>query len=208
MEDVLTVYSEPYDPQHPLVCMDESSKPLIGETRHPLPTEPGQPDCYDYEYERKGVANLFLFSEPLRGGRHVKVTDRRTKRDWAYAIKDWVDVYFPEAISIRLVMDNLNTHDLASLYDTFEPAEARRLVEKLEVHYTPKHGSWLNMAEIEFSVLNGQCLGRRISDHATLINEIAAWERDRNTAATGVNWHFTTADARIKLKRLYPSLQD
>lgn len=207
MEDVLTVYSEPYDPQHPLVCMDESSKQLIGETRQPIPAEPGQPERYDYEYERNGVANLFMFSEPLRGWRHVKVTERRTKIDWASAIKDLVDVYFPEALSIRLVMDNLNTHVLASLYDAFEPAEARRLVEKLEVHYTPKHGSWLNMAEIEFSVLNGQCLARRIPDQATLIREIAAWEHDRNTATIGVNWRFTTTDARIKLKRLYPSLQ-
>ena len=207
MEDVLTLYHQPYDPKYPVVCMDESSKQLIGETRQPLPAKPGQLQGYDYEYERNGVNNLFMFSEPLRGWRHVEVTDRRTKIDWAYAIKDLLDEYYPDAVCVRLVMDNLNTHVLASLYEAFEPAEARRLVERLDVHYTPKHGSWLNMAEIEFSVLNGQCLDRRIPNQATLIREVAVWERDRNAATTGVNWHFTAADARIKLKRLYPSSQ-
>lgn len=205
MEDVLALYHEPYDPLYPMVCFDETSKQLIKETRVPLPAEPGQVQRYDYEYERNGVRNLFLFSEPLAGWRHIKVTQRRTKRDWAWCIKQLVDQFYPDAICIRVVLDNLNTHNPAALYEVFEPAEARRLLDKLEFHYTPKHGSWLNMAEIEFSVLTRQCLDRRIPDADTLRQEVGAWEAGRNTNATKVNWRFTTQDARIKLKRLYPS---
>jgi hypothetical protein len=207
MEDVLDVYTQPYDPNFPQVCMDESSKQLIGETRTPMPCTPGHPGCFDFEYERKGVANLFLFCEPLRGWRQVTVTRQRTKVDWAYAIQYLVDVQYPHAIKIRLVMDNLNTHTKAALYDVFEPAEAKRLADKLEIHYTPKHGSWLNMAEIELSALNGQCLDRRIPTIDLLQQEIAAWEAHRNAQNVKINWRFTTADARIKLKRLYPSIQ-
>lgn len=206
MEDVLDIYTRPYDPKYPQVCMDESSKQLIGETRLPLPATPGQPECYDFEYVRNGVNNLFLFCEPLRGWRQVTVTERRTKTDWAYAVRDLIDLQYPQAVRICLVADNLNTHTKASLYEAFEPAEAKRLADKLEIHYTPKHGSWLNMAEIEFSVLNHQCLDRRIPDTETLRTEIAAWETQRNQQNAKINWRFTTADARIKLKRLYPSI--
>jgi hypothetical protein len=206
MEDVLQVYQLPEDPRYPTVCMDESSKQLIGETRLPLPPQPGQPMRYDFEYERHGVSNLFMFFAPLQAWRHVKVTDRRTKLDWAYAIKELVDVHFPEAILIRLVMDNLNTHTPAALYEAFEPAEARRLLDKLDIHYTPKHGSWLNMAEIEFSILARQCLDRRIDNVTTLVQEVAAWQASRNALEASIDWRFTTADARIKLKRLYPSI--
>jgi transposase len=206
MEDVLKVYTLPEDPRSPTVCMDESSKQLIGETRQALPAQAGQPVRYDFEYERHGVSNLFMFFAPVQGWRHVKVTDRRTKLDWAYAIRELVDVHFPDAFLIRLVMDNLNTHTPAALYEAFEPAEARRLLDKLEFHYTPKHGSWLNMAEIEFSVLARQCLDRRIDNAAILAHEIGAWQRSRNARGASVDWRFTTADARIKLKRLYPSV--
>jgi len=206
MEDVLDVYVRPYDPRFPQVCMDETSKQLVGETRVPIPAAPGRPVRYDYEYERQGVSNLFLFVEPLRGWRQVTVTDRRTKTDWAHAIQQVVDVHYPEAERIVLVLDNLNTHGLGSLYEAFPPEEARRLSRKLELHYTPKHGSWLNIAEIELSVLNGQCLDRRIPEQAELAQEVAQWTQDRNTARRTVDWRFTTADARIKLKRLYPSL--
>jgi transposase len=205
MEDVLALYHEPYDPRYPLVCFDETSKQLIKEKRQPVPTQPGQVARYDYEYERNGTRNLFIFFEPLAGWRHVKVTKRRTKRDWAICMQELVDDFYPNAERIRVVLDNLNTHTPAALYETFEPAEARRILNKLEFHYTPKHGSWLNMAEIEFSVLTRQCLDRRIPDAATLCAEIAAWEAARNSKATTVNWRFTTADARIKLERLYPS---
>jgi DDE superfamily endonuclease len=205
MEDVLDVYVRPYDPRFPQVCMDETSKQLVGETRVPVPAAPGRPVRYDYEYERHGVSNLFLFVEPLRGWRQVTVTDRRTKTDWAHAIKDLVDGHYPDAERIVLVLDNLNTHGLGSLYEAFAPEEARRLSRKLELHYTPKHGSWLNIAEIELSVLNGQCLDRRIPEQAELAQEVAQWTQDRNTARRTVDWRFTTADARIKLKRLYPS---
>lgn len=208
MEDVLEVYRRPHDPQRPLVCMDEATKQLIGETRVPLPAEPGQPARYDYEYERLGTCNLFMFCAPLEGWRKVKVTDRRTRQDWAHAVRDLVDVHFPDAEVITLVMDNLNTHDPASLYETFEPAEARRILERLEIHYTPKHGSWLNMAEIEIGVMNRQCLDRRIDEKDFLTREVAAWDEDRNTKQTGVDWRFTTDDARIKLKRLYPTIQN
>jgi len=206
MEDVLDVYVRPYDPRFPQVCMDETSKQLVGETRVPIPAAPGRPVRYDYEYERQGVSNLFLFVEPLRGWRQVTVTDRRTKTDWAHAIQQVVDVHYPEAERIVLVLDNLNTHGLGSLYEAFPPEEARRLSRKLELHYTPKHGSWLNIAEIELSVLNGQCLDRRIPEQAELAQAVAQWTQDRNTARRTVDWRFTTADARIKLKRLYPSL--
>jgi transposase len=207
MEDVLDVYTRPYDPKYPQVCMDETSKQLIGETRTPIPATPGQPECVDFEYVRNGVANLFMFCEPLRGGRQVLVTERRTKVDWAHAIQALVDIQYPEAVRIRLVMDNLNTHTGSALYEVFAPAEAKRLLDKLEFHYTPKHGSWLNMAEIELSVLNQQCLDRRIPDSETLRQEVAAWNSQRNQQETPINWRFTTADARIKLKRLYPSIQ-
>jgi len=186
--------------------MDETSKQLVGETRVPIPAAPGRPVRSDDEYERQGVSNLFLFVEPLRGWRQVTVTDRRTKTDWAHAIQQVVDVHYPEAERIVLVLDNRNTHGLGSLYEAFPPEEARRLSRKLELHYTPKHGSWLNIAEIELSVLNGQCLDRRIPEQAELAQEVAQWTQDRNTARRTVDWRFTTADARIKLKRLYPSL--
>ena len=206
MEDVLAVYTRPYDPKRPQVCMDETSKPLLREVREPLPIQPGQPARLDYEYEREGVVNLFLFCEPLAGRRWVDVTEQRTKTDWAHQIQELVDGRYPEAECIVLVMDNLNTHTPAALYEAFPPAEAKRLADKLELHYTPKHGSWLNIAEIELSVLGRQCLDRRVPDFATLPAEVAAWEARRNAARGGVDWRFTTADARIKLKRLYPSV--
>jgi DDE superfamily endonuclease len=206
MEDVLEVYHRPRDPKRPLVCFDEGTKQQVKETRCPLPSSPGQVAKYDYEYERNGTSNLFMFFAPLEAWRHLKVTDQRTMIDWAQCMRDLVDVHFPDADRIVLVMDNLNTHKLASLYEAFPPAEARRIAEKLEIHYTPKHGSWLNMAEIELSVLSRQCLNRRIPDQPTLRHEISAWETLRNAAASTVNWRFTTADARIKLKRLYPSI--
>ncbi len=206
MEDVLDVYQRPYDPRFPQVCMDESSKQLLADTRPPVPPAPGQPAHEDYEYERNGVRNLFLACEPLRGWRHVEVTEHRTKQDWAQFIANLVDVRFPEAERITLVADNLNTHLPGSLYETFPPAEAKRLLDRLEIHYTPKHGSWLNMAEIELGILSRQCLDRRIADEAMLKHEVAAWEAARNTAQPTIDWRFTTADARIKLKHLYPSI--
>lgn len=207
MEDVLEVYHQPFDPQQPVVCFDEGTKQLVKESRTPLPSEPGQPVRYDYEYERNGTSNLFIFFAPLVGWRHIEVTDRRTKIDFAHCMRDLVEVHFPEAEKIVLVMDNLNTHKLASLYEAFEPAEARRIIDKLEIHYTPKHGSWLNMAEIELSVLHRQCLNRRISEQSILITEVTAWEDHRNSMTCSVNWRFTTEDARIRLKRLYPTIQ-
>ncbi len=204
MEDVLDVYTQPYDPAYPQVCMDELSKQLVGETRVPLPPAPGHVARSDYEYVRLGVANLFIFFEPLSGWRHLTVTDHRTRQDWAAAIRDLVDVYYPHAVKIRLVLDNLNTHVGGSLYATFPPAEARRILDRLEIHYTPKHGSWLNMAESELSILSRQCLDRRIADPVTLAHEVAAWEARRNSAHARMTWRFTTADARIKLLRLYP----
>lgn len=207
MEDVLEVYTRPYDPKRPQVCLDEASKQLVAQTRTPLPLAPGQAARQDYEYERCGTANLFMLFEPLAGKRRVKVTQRRTAADFARVIKELVDEVYPAAEKIVLVMDNLNTHKAASLYEVFEPAEARRLLDKLEIHYTPKHGSWLNMAETELSVLGRQCLDRRIDNQAELSGEVAAWEHRRNEAEVTVEWRFTTADARIKLKRLYPSIQ-
>jgi hypothetical protein len=208
MEDVLDVYTLPDDPQVPTVCFDETSKQLVKETRTPLPAEPGQPQRYDYEYERNGVQNLFMFFCPLRNWRHVKVTDHRTKVDYAHCMRDLVDDLLPDAPRIRVVQDNLNTHTPAALYEVFHPTEAKRILDRLEFHYTPKHGSWLNMAEIELSVLNRQCLDRRIPDQPTLTAEVAAWEQTRNANGATVNWRFTTADARIKLTRLYPSIED
>jgi hypothetical protein len=204
MEDVLDLYTRPLDPARPLVCFDETSKQLVGEVRAPLPLIPGHPVCYDTEYARHGTANLFLFTAPLLGWREVQVTDHRTRTDFARAMRDLVDVHFPAAERITLVLDNLNTHEPASLYQAFEPAEARRIRDKLDIHPTPKHGSWLNIAEIELSVLGRQCLDRRIPDQATLVTEVAAWVADRNADGTAVNWRFTTDDARIKLKHLYP----
>lgn len=208
MEDVLEVYTRPYDPQRPVVCLDELPVQLIGETRQPLPPQPGQPARIDYEYVRNGVANLFIRYEPLQGERQVDVTEHRTRIDWAQAIKDLVDVQHADAEVIVLVLDQLNTHTPASLYEAFPPAEARRITKRLEIHYTPKHGSWLNTAEIELSVLARQCLDRRIPDLTTLRTEVAAWEARRNARHGTVDWRFTTDDARIKLKRLYPSVHD
>jgi transposase len=206
MEDVLDVYERPCDPRRPLVCLDELHVQLVGETRTPLPVAPGRPARVDYEYARNGTANLFLWVEPLAGRRHVQVTAQRTKRDWALAIRDLADAHYPDAERIVLVVDNLNTHVAAALYETFPASEARRLWQRLEVHYTPKHGSWLNMAEIELGILGRQCLRRRIPDIETLIDETTAWERDRNARPSTITWRFTTRDARIKLHRLYPSL--
>lgn len=206
MEEVLAVYMRPRDAKHPLVCLDEASKQLILETRTSIPMRPGRPARSDYEYERNGTANLFMMFAPLEGWRHVKVTDRRTSVDYAFALKDLADIHFPDAVKITLVQDNLNTHKPASLYEAFPPTEARRLVERFEWHYTPKHGSWLDMAESELGVLSTQCLDRRIPDKKTLIKEIAAWEKYRNKHHTKADWQFTTDDARIKLKHLYPSI--
>jgi len=209
MEDVLEVYTRPYDPRYPQVCMDEVSKQPLRDVRQPLPIEPGKPERRDYEYERGGVVNVFMFLEPLQGKRWVDVTERRTKVDyWAHQIKELVDERYPQAQRIVLVMDNLNTHSPASLYEAFDPAEARRLANKLEIHYTPKHGSWLNMAEIELSVLSRQCLDRRVPDFESLQAEVAAWQERRDETGGEIEWRFTTEDARIKLKRLYPSLQE
>ncbi len=208
MEDVLAVYTRAYDPRYPQVCMDEASKQLLRDTRAGEAPRPGSAQRVDYEYKREGVANLFLFCEPLRGQRWVDVTEQRTRADWAYQIKDLVDVRYPQAERIVLVLDNLNTHGPASLYEVFPPAEAKRLADKLEIHYTPKHGSWLNMAEIELSVLSRQCLDRRVPDMETLAAEVAAWETRRNAAGGRMDWRFTTEDARIKRKRLYPSIQE
>lgn len=206
MEDVLYVYQLPYDAAYPQVCMDESCKQLVGEVQIPIPGKPGCPLRYDDEYVRKGVSEIFIFVEPLTGWRHIEVTERRTKKDWAHQIKNLLDVHYPEAIKVRLVMDNLNTHSVSSLYETFPAVEARRLAEKLEIHYTPKHGSWLNMAEIEFSALSHQCLDRRIENVEILKCEILAWEISRNNKNSKIDWRFTTDDARIKLKKLYPNI--
>ena len=206
MEEVLEVYHRPHDPACPLVCLDETSKQLIKETRVPIPARPGRPARTDYEYERNGTANIFMLFAPLDGWRHVAVTDHHAAVDYAHLLKDVSDRWFPDAAKIALVQDNLSTHKPASLYEAFPPAEARRLVERFEWHYTPKHGSWLNMAETELSVLSSQCLDRRISTRQRLIDEITAWEAARNKHHAKADWQFTTADARVKLKRLYPSL--
>ena len=204
MEDVLEVYHRPHDPAHPVVCLDETSKQLIAETRVPIPAKQGQPARHDYEYARNGTANVFMLFAPLEGWRHVEVTDRHTALDYAEILRDLSDKHFPDAAKIVLVQDNLNTHKPASLYEAFRAAEARRLVERFEWHYTPKHGSWLDMAESELSVLTTQCLDRRIPDKQTLIKEVAAWENSRNQKHAKADWQFTAADARVKLKRLYP----
>jgi hypothetical protein len=208
MEDVLDVYTRSYDARFPQVCMDETNTQLLREPRPEQPAAPGWPRRVDYEYERGGVANLFLFCEPLRGRRWVTVSDRRTRTDWAAQIKDLVDRRYPDAERILLVLDNLNIHSPASLYEAFAPGEAKRLADKLEIHHTPKHGSWLNMAEIELSVLGRQCLKRRVPDFAALAAEVAAWQERRDGLGTRIDWRFTTEDARIKLKRLYPSLHE
>jgi len=208
MEDVLSVYQRPMSESSPLVCMDETSKQHVRETRQPLPGRAGEVEKYDYEYERNGVSNLFMVSAPLLGWRHVEVTDRHTAVDWARLLRDIVDRHFPGAERIVVVMDNLSTHKPSSLYKAFAPEEAKRILDRLEFHYTPKHGSWLNMAEIEFAILQRQCLNRRIPDQETLRQEVAAWQQRRNIESVNVDWRFTSADARIKLKRLYPSIAD
>lgn len=205
MEDVLDLYEEPYDPRYPQVCFDERPYQLVSEKRQPWPAQPGQPLRYDYEYKREGTCNLFVFFQPLACWRHVKVTDRRTKLDFAHCMKDLVDIHFPKAHIIRVVLDNLNTHKLKVLYEAFKPAEARRIARKLDFHYTPKHGSWLNMVEIEIAVLSKQCLKRRIPSTDTLAREVLAWQQRRNALRATVNWQFTSVDARVKLERLYPS---
>ena len=207
MEDVLEVYTRPHDRERPVVCLDETSKQLIVETRAPIAAKPGRKARHDYEYERNGVANLFMLFAPLEGWRQVKVTSRHTAIDYAHVLKELSDVHFPGTAKIVLVQDNLNTHKPASLYEAFPAAEARRLVERFEWHYTPKHGSWLDMAESELGVLSTQCLDRRIPDRQTLTSEVAAWTANRNRHHAKADWHFTTADARVKLKRLYPRFQ-
>lgn len=202
---MLDLYAEPYDPMRPVVCFDESPIQLIGEVKEPLPMMPGQPVRYDYHYQRNGTRNLFILFQPLAGWRHIKITERRTIIDYAQCLKDLVDIHFPDARLIRVVQDNLNTHTPWSLYEAFRPDEAKRILSQLDFHYTPKHGSWLNMAEIEISVLNRQCLSRRIGDEATLHQEVDAWERNRNIQKVKGEWRFTTADARLKLRKLYPS---
>jgi hypothetical protein len=206
MEDVLDVYKRPADPQRPLMCFDESPEQLVRETRQALPMQPGEPERYDYEYQREGVANLFMFFAPLQNWRHVKVTARRTKSDWAECMRELVDVHFPHADKIVIVQDQLNTHSPACLYEVFTPTEAKRILDRLEFHSTPKHGSWLNMAEIELSVLNRQCLNRCIPSQDALIHETKTWASQRNNKKATVNWQFATDDARIKLNRLYPSI--
>jgi DDE superfamily endonuclease len=207
MEDVLEIYHRPLDPKRPPICLDEASKQLIGEVARPVPAGPGRVGRIDYESTRNGTANLFMISQPLTGRRHVEVTDRRTGVDFAEVVPTLVEEMYPEAEEVVLVMDNLNTHKLASLYEAFPPEQARRIADRLEVHHTPKHGSWLNMAEIELSVLSRQCLDRRIEAREELEREVAAWERERNKRGVPIRWRFTTADARIKLHRLYPTIQ-
>lgn len=207
MEKVLEVYKRPYDKRFPVVCMDESPKQLIRETRLPVPMSPGMPARYDYEYERCGVCNIFMAGEPLAGKRMVRVTERRTKRDWAQFVKKIAEQY-PQAESITLVMDNLSTHKPGSLYEAFSPKEAKRLWDRFDFVFTPKHGSWLNVAEIELNVLNGQCLNRRIDEIETVRQEVQAWQEKRDSLEAKVNWQFTNEDARIKLQRLYPTLDE
>jgi hypothetical protein len=206
MEDALEVYKRPYDPTHPVVCMDESSKQHIKEIRQPISIESGSPERYDFESERNGVSNMFIFFEPLAGWRYLEITNQRTAIDWAFQVRNLVDVHYPDAERITLVMDNLNTHCGASLYKAFEPDEALRILKRLDIHYTPKHGSWLNLAEIELSVLSRQCLDRRIPDQETLKKEVTAWVNSRNAHSSPMDWRFTTDDARIKLGRLYPTI--
>ena len=206
MEDVLDVYQRPADPRRPVVCLDETSRQVLADVRPPLPPVPGRPARHDPEYVRGGVVNLFLVTEPLRGWRQVRVSERRTRLDWAACVRELLDRHYPDAVRGVRVMDHLNTHSPASLYEAFPPAEAKRLADRLEIHYTPKHGSWLNVAEIELSALQRQCLDRRLADRPSLEAEVAAWTAARNDAAAAVDWRFTTEDARIKLKRLYPAV--
>lgn len=207
MEDVLEVYRRPYDPQRPLICMDEMPKQLLTDTRETMPVQSGKAERFDYEYKRGGVADVFILFEPLAGKRHIEITDQRRRVEWAEVMRIVADELYPGAEKIVVVLDNLNTHVLAAFYLTFEPCEARRLIERFEFHYTPKHGSWLNMAEIELSALVRQCLDRRIPDKDSLIREVKAWEDQRNSEVIKVHWQFTTADARVKLKSLYPKFQ-
>ena len=207
MEDVIQTYLLPYDPRYPVVCFDEACKQLFGEVRPAKRTRPGRAAQIDYEYERKGVCHQLMLCEPLRGWRHVKVTERRTRRDYAQCVRELVDVHYPQAKLIRLVQDNLNTHDGASLYETFPPGEARRLLNQIDFHYTPKHGSWLNMAETEINVMDSQCLNRRLDNQPLIATEVAAWEKKRNTAEVRIHWTFTLAAARRKLRKLYPSIE-
>ena len=206
MEDVLEVYSRPYDAQRPVICLDETCKQMVGEVAPPIPAAPGHPALLDHEYVRKGVAEIFLEVEPLAGRRHVEVGERRGRREWADFVRGMLEERYPDAKKVVLVMDNLNTHGAASLYERFPPEVARRLAERLEIHYTPKHGSWLDIAEIELSVLSRQCLNRRLDSLDALKREVGEWLRDRNNRQTKVKWHFTAADARVKLRRLYPLL--
>jgi hypothetical protein len=207
MEDVITVYQLPYDPQYPVVCFDEACKQLFGEVRPPQPAAPGRLARQDYEYERKGVCHQLVLCEPLTGWRHVRVTERRTRKDYAECLRELVDVHFPDAKKVRVVQDNLNTHDGASLYEAFPPEEARRILEKLEFHYTPKHGSWLNLAESEISIMSSQCLDCRLESVAAVAEQVAPWEEARNAKGIRVHWTFTVAAARRKLKKLYPSVE-
>ena len=207
MEDVIQTYMLPYDPRYPVVCFDEACKQLFGEVRPPRLPRPGSPAQVDYEYERKGVCNQLLMCEPLRGWRHVRVTARRTRKDYAECVRELVEVHYPKAEKIRLVQDNLNTHDGASLYETFPPGEARRILNKIDFHYTPKHGSWMNMAETEINVMDSQCLNRRLDNQPLIATEVAAWEKKRNTAEVRIHWTFTLAAARRKLRKLYPSIE-
>ncbi len=207
MENVLDVYERPYDEGYPVVCVDESSKQMTKETRIPIEASPGKVERYDTEYERNGTSNIFMSFEPLQGKRQVKVTERRTKEDWAEFVRDIVDVHYAKAKKIVLIMDNLNTHNGSSLYEAFEPAEAKRILDKLEIHHTPKHGSWLNMAEIELSHLSRQCLDRRIPDRESLTREVSIWNKERNEGSIVTQWRFTTTDARIKLQKLYPVIK-
>jgi len=206
MEDILDTYSLPYDENIPVICMDEKPYQLLGESREPIPMKPGKIKKTDYEYVRNGTCSIFMFTEPLVGWRHTNVCARRTKIDWAHQVQKLLTVHYPDKQKIRLVMDNLNTHTLGSLYEAFPPATARALAERLEIHYTPKHGSWLNIAEIELSALERQCLKRRIPDIETLRTELEAWHTERNKTQKSVDWQFTSVDARTKLKRLYPSI--
>ncbi len=206
MEDILEVYSLPYDEQIPLICMDEQPFQMLGEKLEPIPMSPGHPRKEDYEYIRKGTCSIFIFTEPLAGWRHVHACERRTKVDWARQVEELLDIYYPKAAKVRLVMDNLNTHSIGSLYEAFEPQKALRLAKRLEIHHTPKHGSWLNIAEIELNAMTLQCLGRRIPSLDVLNTELSAWQLQRNASGKTVEWHFSTAHARDKLKYLYPKL--
>jgi len=206
MENVLAVYKRPYDAAHPVVCFDEKSKQLVGEIARPIPAAPGRDECHDYEYIRNGTANVFMLVEPLRGWRHVSITSRRTKLDFARQMKELVDVHYSAATKITLVMDNLNTHRMSCLYEAFSPEEARRIIEKIEIVHTPKHGSWLDMAECELSVLEKQCLGERVADEGILRERVQVWNKDRNHRSKKIDWQFQTNDARIKLRRLYPQI--